>query len=139
MTLWQIIRRLVPYVRSYHVQVAGTLLLTLLGALTAQVNPFALRHAVNRVPQLLDQDRGVAGWAGAARRHQRRAAGKEVVEQHLSRRACRSVRLGAPLRVAPVRAGGQLGGYIHRRQAGGKSWPGDEQPGALSAMLGLKH
>ena len=37
MSLWQIIRRLLPYVRPYRGLVAATLALTLLGALTAQV------------------------------------------------------------------------------------------------------
>lgn len=53
MTLWQIIRRLVPYVRPYRLLVAGTLALTLVGALTAQVNPFVFRYAVDTVQRLL--------------------------------------------------------------------------------------
>ena len=53
MSLWQIIRRLFPYVRPYRGLVVGTLVLTLLGALTAQVNPFVLRYAVNTVQHLV--------------------------------------------------------------------------------------
>ena len=52
MSLWQIIRRLFPYVRQYRGLVVGTLLLTLIGALAAQVNPFVLRYTVNAVQRL---------------------------------------------------------------------------------------
>jgi len=53
MSIWQIIRRLFPYVRPYRVLVASTLVLTLIGALTAQVNPFVLRYTVDKVQGLL--------------------------------------------------------------------------------------
>jgi len=43
MSIWQIIRRLFPYVRPYWVLVTSTLVLTLIGSLTAQINPFVLR------------------------------------------------------------------------------------------------
>ena len=61
MSLWQIIRRLLPYVRPYRGLVAATLALTLLGALTAQVNPFVLRYAVNTVQQLVQAGQGTRG------------------------------------------------------------------------------
>jgi len=61
MSLWQIIRRLFPYVRPYRGLVAATLVLTLLGALTAQVNPFVLRYAVNTVQQLVHAGQGTRG------------------------------------------------------------------------------
>ncbi|MDO7852516.1 ABC transporter ATP-binding protein [Hymenobacter convexus] len=60
MSIWQIIRRLFPYVRPYRALVAATLLLTLLGALTAQVNPFVLRYTVDTVQRLLHEHRGLA-------------------------------------------------------------------------------
>ena len=61
MSLWQIIRRLFPYVRPYRGLVAATLVLTLLGALTAQVNPFVLRYAVNTVQHLVHSGQGTRG------------------------------------------------------------------------------
>ena len=61
MSLWQIIRRLFPYVRPYRMLVASTLLLTLLGALAAQVNPFVLRYAVDAVQHLMRTDQARSG------------------------------------------------------------------------------
>ncbi|GAB3299985.1 ABC transporter transmembrane domain-containing protein [Hymenobacter humi] len=60
MNLWQIIRRLIPYVRPYRGLVAATLLLTLIGSLTAQVNPFVLRYTVDGVQRLLARGQGLA-------------------------------------------------------------------------------
>jgi ABC-type multidrug transport system fused ATPase/permease subunit len=63
MSLWQIIQRLLPFVRPYRPLVVTTLLLTLVGSLAAQVNPFVLRYTVDTVQGLLDQNRGLsAGW-----------------------------------------------------------------------------
>jgi ABC-type multidrug transport system fused ATPase/permease subunit len=59
MSLWQIIQRLFPYVRPYRPLVIGTLLLTLVGSLAAQVNPFVLRYTVDTVQSLLDQGKGL--------------------------------------------------------------------------------
>ncbi|WP_236943219.1 ABC transporter transmembrane domain-containing protein [Hymenobacter sp. PAMC 26628] len=60
MSLWEIIRRLYPYVRPYRGLVLGTLLLTLVGSLAAQVNPFVLRYTVDTVPGLLTRHQGLA-------------------------------------------------------------------------------
>ncbi|SNC67492.1 ABC-type multidrug transport system, ATPase and permease component [Hymenobacter gelipurpurascens] len=60
MSLWEIIKRLLPYVRPYRTLVIGTLLLTLVGSLAAQVNPFVLRYTVDTVQRLLDQGKGLA-------------------------------------------------------------------------------
>ncbi|RFP65303.1 ABC transporter ATP-binding protein [Hymenobacter lapidiphilus] len=60
MSLWEIIRRLYPYVRPYRGLVLGTLLLTLVGSLAAQVNPFVLRYTVDTVQDLLDRNQGLA-------------------------------------------------------------------------------
>ncbi|SET74402.1 ABC transporter ATP-binding protein [Hymenobacter actinosclerus] len=60
MSLWQIIQRLFPYVRPYRGLVLGTLLLTLVGSLAAQVNPFVLRYTVDTVQGLLNQNKGLA-------------------------------------------------------------------------------
>jgi ABC-type multidrug transport system fused ATPase/permease subunit len=63
MSLWQIIQRLLPFVRPYRRLVVSTLLLTLVGSLAAQVNPFVLRYTVDTVQGLLNQGLGLAqGW-----------------------------------------------------------------------------
>lgn len=63
MSLWQIIQRLLPYVRPYWRLVLGTLLLTLVGSLAAQVNPFVLRYTVDTVQQMLNDNQGLAQGA----------------------------------------------------------------------------
>ncbi|MGI4872913.1 MAG: ABC transporter ATP-binding protein [Janthinobacterium lividum] len=63
MSLWQIIQRLLPFVVPHRRLVVSTLLLTLVGSLAAQVNPFALRYTVDTVQQLLNAGQGLAqGW-----------------------------------------------------------------------------
>lgn len=56
--IWQIIRRLVPFVAPYKWLVFVSLLLTFIGALAAQVNPLVLRYTVDTVERLLNE--GVA-------------------------------------------------------------------------------
>ncbi|AHJ96474.1 ABC transporter ATP-binding protein [Hymenobacter swuensis] len=63
MSLWEIIKRLLPYVRPYRGLVLATLLLTLVGSLAAQVNPFVLRYTVDTVQGLLDRNQGLAEGA----------------------------------------------------------------------------
>lgn len=58
MNIWQIIWRLVAFVRPYKGLVIASLLLTLLGAVAAQVNPLVLRYTVDTVERLLNE--GVA-------------------------------------------------------------------------------
>lgn len=58
MNIWQIIKRLVPFVRPYRGLVAASLVLTMLGAFAAQVNPLVLRYTVDTVERLLKE--GVA-------------------------------------------------------------------------------
>ncbi|RYU76087.1 ABC transporter ATP-binding protein [Hymenobacter persicinus] len=60
MSLWEIIRRLYPYVLPYRRLVISTLLLTLVGSLAAQVNPFVLRYTVDTVQKLLDTNQGLS-------------------------------------------------------------------------------
>ncbi|AIZ63358.1 ABC transporter [Hymenobacter sp. DG25B] len=60
MSLWDISKHLIPYVRPYRGLVLGTLLLTMVGSLTAQVNPFVLRYTVDKVQLLLEQGQGVS-------------------------------------------------------------------------------
>jgi ABC-type multidrug transport system fused ATPase/permease subunit len=64
MSLWQIIRRLLPFVRPYRPLVIATLLLTLVGSLAAQVNPFVLRYTVDTVQGMLNRGEGLTqGWS----------------------------------------------------------------------------
>ncbi|HEU4597127.1 MAG TPA: ABC transporter ATP-binding protein [Pyrinomonadaceae bacterium] len=57
MSIWQIIRRLMPFVRPYSRWVALSLTLTLLGAFAAQVNPIVLRYTVDTIERLLGEGR----------------------------------------------------------------------------------
>jgi ABC-type multidrug transport system fused ATPase/permease subunit len=57
MSIWQIIRRLVPFVRPYSRWVILSLSLTLLGAFAAQVNPIVLRYTVDTIERLLREGR----------------------------------------------------------------------------------
>jgi ABC-type multidrug transport system fused ATPase/permease subunit len=57
MSIWQIIRRLMPFVRPYTRWVIFSLLLTLLGAFAAQVNPIVLRYTVDTIERLLREGR----------------------------------------------------------------------------------
>lgn len=52
MSIWQIIRRLVPFVRPYRRWVVFSLTLTTLGAFAAQVNPIVLRYTVDTIEGL---------------------------------------------------------------------------------------
>ncbi|RTQ44703.1 ABC transporter ATP-binding protein [Hymenobacter gummosus] len=60
MSLWEIIQRLFPYVRPYRGLIIATLLLTLVGSLAAQVNPFVLRYTVDTVQGLLNRNATLA-------------------------------------------------------------------------------
>src|ERR687894_937997 len=53
MSIWQIIRRLIPFVKPYRRWVFFSLILTLLGAFAAQVNPIVLRYTVDTIEGLL--------------------------------------------------------------------------------------
>lgn len=59
MNFWQVIQRLRPYVKPNNKLVAATVLLTLVGSLTAQVNPVVLRYTVDTVQALLDEGKGL--------------------------------------------------------------------------------
>jgi ABC-type multidrug transport system fused ATPase/permease subunit len=60
MSIWQIIGRLVPSVRPYRGLVIASLLLTLLGAFAAQVNPLVLRYTVDTIERLLKEGVGAS-------------------------------------------------------------------------------
>ncbi len=55
MNIWQIIRRLAPFVKPYRGWIIVSLLLTMFGAIAAQVNPVVLRYTVDTVQDLLNQ------------------------------------------------------------------------------------
>ena len=58
MNIWQIIRRLVPFVGPYKWLVVASLALTMVGAFAAQVNPLVLRYTVDTVERLINQGTG---------------------------------------------------------------------------------
>ncbi len=51
--LYSIYKQLAPYTRPYKWLIAGTLTLTLIGAVTAQVNPVVLKYTVDEVSKLI--------------------------------------------------------------------------------------
>lgn len=51
-TLYGIYKQLVPFIRPYRLMIYGTLLLTFIGALAAQVNPLVLKYTVDEVTEL---------------------------------------------------------------------------------------
>lgn len=59
MTISQLFRNIAPYVKPYKWLVASTLLLTFIGSLTAQVNAWVLRYAVDRISELLEAHQGI--------------------------------------------------------------------------------
>ena len=59
MSIWEIFQRLQPYVKPYYRQILFALFLTLLGAVTAQVNPLVLRYTVDSVQAMLDKNWGI--------------------------------------------------------------------------------
>jgi len=55
MNIWQIIRRLAPFVGPYKWLVVASLALTMVGAFAAQVTPLVLRYTVDTVERLLKE------------------------------------------------------------------------------------
>ena len=63
MDLWQLFHKLRPFVRPYRLLVIATLILTLIGSFTAQVNAITLQYAVDSINKLLEADEGLnEGW-----------------------------------------------------------------------------
>lgn len=54
MNIWQIVLRLAPFVKPYKVLVAASFVLTLIGAVIAQINPIVLRYTVDTIQGLLN-------------------------------------------------------------------------------------
>ena len=61
-----LLRRLLPYVLPYRWLLLGTLVLTFVGSLLAQVNAVVLDRAVDAINALLHKPQGFA-WSEAAR------------------------------------------------------------------------
>ncbi|MDR0660808.1 MAG: hypothetical protein LBG19_08435 [Prevotellaceae bacterium] len=57
MTLSRLFTNLLPYVKQYKLLVVGTLLLTFIGSLTAQVNAWVLRYTVDEVNGLVEENK----------------------------------------------------------------------------------
>lgn len=57
MTIWQIFGRLIPFVKPYKFLIALLLVLTLIGAVAAQVNALVLRYTVDTIQSLLNAGR----------------------------------------------------------------------------------
>ena len=54
-TLYNIYQQLIPFIKPYRLMIYGTLFLTFLGALMAQVNPLVLKYTVDEVTELTKQ------------------------------------------------------------------------------------
>jgi len=52
-TLYHIYKQLIPFIKPYRLMIYGTLFLTFLGALMAQVNPLVLKYTVDEVTELI--------------------------------------------------------------------------------------
>ncbi|MBJ9984106.1 ABC transporter ATP-binding protein [Acinetobacter sp. S40] len=64
MNFWHLFQQLRPFVRPYRLLVIATLILTLIGALTAQVNALTLQYAVDRINALVKAGQGLnEGWS----------------------------------------------------------------------------
>ncbi|MCD7972995.1 MAG: ABC transporter ATP-binding protein/permease [Candidatus Azobacteroides sp.] len=59
MSLPQLFKNILPYVRPYRWLVILTLTLTLIGSLTAQVNAWVLRYTVDEITLLLSENKGL--------------------------------------------------------------------------------
>lgn len=63
MNLWHLFQKLRPFVRPYRLLVIATLVLTLIGSLTAQVNALTLQYAVDRINTIIEGGQGLSsGW-----------------------------------------------------------------------------
>ncbi|MEB6676888.1 ABC transporter ATP-binding protein [Acinetobacter haemolyticus] len=63
MNLWQLFTKVRPFVAPYKLLVIVTLIFTLVGAITAQVNALTLQYAVDQINRLVEAGEGFAeGW-----------------------------------------------------------------------------
>lgn len=63
MSIWEVFKRLRPFVYPYRSLIIFALLLTLTGALTAQVNPIVLRYTVDTIEKMQQKGWGVSQGA----------------------------------------------------------------------------
>lgn len=64
MSLSQLFRNIYPYVKPYRLLVFFTLLLTLVGSFTAQINAWVLRYTVDEISEMLSLNQGLQeGWS----------------------------------------------------------------------------
>ena len=56
LNLFNIVKQLWPFVKPYRTMILGTLSLTLIGALAAQVNPLILKYTVDNVEKLMQHE-----------------------------------------------------------------------------------
>ena len=66
MTIWGLLRNMVPFVMPYRWLIVVTLVLTLIGSLMAQVNAVVLDKAVDAINALIQQPDGFS-WSSAVR------------------------------------------------------------------------
>ncbi len=60
MNLWHLFQKLRPFVRPYRLLVVATLVLTLIGSFTAQVNALTLQYAVDSINRLIESGLGLS-------------------------------------------------------------------------------
>ena len=83
MSIWQIIRRLVPFIRPHGRWVVLSLALTLLSACAAQVNPLVLRYTVDTIERLVRGGRTASQGASLLLLISAALLGKEIVNTGL--------------------------------------------------------
>jgi ABC-type multidrug transport system fused ATPase/permease subunit len=83
MSIWQIIRRLVPFIRPHGRWVVLSLTLTLLSACAAQINPLVLRYTVDTIEGLVREGRTASQGASLLLLISAILLGKEVVNTGL--------------------------------------------------------
>ena len=66
MTIWGLLRNMIPFVMPYKWLIVVTLVLTLIGSLMAQVNAVVLDRAVDAINALIQQPDGFS-WGSAVR------------------------------------------------------------------------
>jgi ABC-type multidrug transport system fused ATPase/permease subunit len=62
--LYSLFKNLYPYIRPYRLLITGTLFLTLVGSLAAQVNALVLQYTVDEVNKLVEAGKGVTEGLG---------------------------------------------------------------------------
>ena len=79
MSIWQIIRRLVPFIKPHRRWVVLSLGLTLVSACAAQINPIVLRYTVDTIERLLREGRTASQGASLLLLISAVLLGKEII------------------------------------------------------------